>query len=179
MTQRNTEIEVTAPEGGSQKPQRRVLGTTILYAAVGILALMVVFLSFLLYRANNDDRERTKVLDVSRQFLVDLTTYSQSTIQEQRKKVLALATGRFSTEYDQTTREEFEKALRESNAESSGKVISVAVTSLEKDRATVFAIVEVSVTNKDLPAPRVDRNLIELSLVHTSSGWRVDGVTLP
>jgi hypothetical protein len=46
------------------------------------------------------------------------------------------------------------------------------------DRATVLGIVDVTVSNKDLKTPRVDRQVIQISLVRAKSGWKVDGVTV-
>ena len=41
-----------------------------------------------------------------------------------------------------------------------------------------LALVRVTTSNKDLKAPRVDTNLLELALVKTASGWRIDAVTI-
>ena len=46
------------------------------------------------------------------------------------------------------------------------------------DNATLLAVVDVTVTNKDSTAPRVDRQVLQMTLVHASSGWKVDSVTL-
>ncbi len=57
------------------------------------------------------------------------------------------------------------------------RVVRAGVSSVQGDTATALVVVEVTTTNKDLKAPRVEQNLIELSLVRTSGGWRIDAVT--
>jgi hypothetical protein len=69
-------------------------------------------------------------------------------------------------------------ALSTTKASSSGKIVNLAVSSVAGDNATVLVVVDVSQTNKDLSTPRVDRQVVQLTLVHSSSGWKVDGVTL-
>jgi hypothetical protein len=52
------------------------------------------------------------------------------------------------------------------------------VTSVDGDSATVLAVMRVAVTNKDIKTPRVENPVLELSLVQTTSGWKIDSVTL-
>lgn len=163
--------EPEPPSGQRRLPTART-------AVIAVLVVAVVVESILLFRSGSDERARNEVFDISRRFLSTLTTYNTSTIDGQRERILALATGRFRTEYTQLTGPEFVAALRERQADSKGTVSRLAVTSMEGDNAEVMAVVEVSVTNKDLPAPNVERNVIDLSLVRTGSGWRVDAVSI-
>ena len=148
------------------------------WLAIAILIAAILAESVLLLRINNPEDKRNDVLNVSRRFLVLLTTYNASTLAQQRRDVLALATGRFKTEFNDLTGDAFAKALTETKADSRGHIQSVAVVSVSGDNASVLALVDVTVTNKDLKTPRTEHNVIELSLVHTSSGWRIDAVTV-
>jgi Mce-associated membrane protein len=172
--------EQPTPEPAVQQaePSRRFSFPSLRVLVMILLVAAVLIESVLLFRGGSDERARTEAFDTSRRFLVRLTTYNSSTLDAQRREVLALATGRFRTEYTQLTGPDFIAALRDRQADSKGIVSRLAVTSLEGDNAGVLAVVEVSVTNKDLPAPNVERNVIELSLVRTGSGWRVDAVSI-
>jgi Mce-associated membrane protein len=171
--------QATAAEPDQTIGKHRRFSLPPLRVVVMILLVAAVLVeSVLLFRTGSGERARTEAFDTSRRFLVRLTTYNSSTLDAQRREVLELATGRFRTEYTQLTGPDFIAALRDRQADSKGTVSRLAVTSLEGDNASVLAIVEVSVTNKDLPAPNVERNVIELSLVRTGSGWRVDAVSI-
>jgi len=156
--------------------ERRLPSVTTL--VIAILIALVLAEAVLLFRGNADERARTDAFQTASSFLTALTTYNSSTLDQQRNRVLALATGKFQGEYEQLTGSGFLKTLQDRQADSKGTVVRAAVSSVRGDTATVLAVVETTTTNKDLKAPRVDRNLIELSLVHTASGWRVDSVTI-
>jgi Mce-associated membrane protein len=166
--------DVEASPAPAGAPRRRwVLG-----ALVGLLLAAVVAESVLLFRGSAAERARSEVRDLASRFLAALTTYNTETLAAQRERVLAMATGRFRSDYDQLTGQAFLSALRERQADSRGRVLRVAVTAVGEETAQALGLVEVSITNKDLPAPRVERNLIELSLVRTTRGWRVDAVSV-
>jgi Mce-associated membrane protein len=160
-----------AAPGGRRIP----IGIAIL---IVVLVAAVVAESILVFRGNGSEHDRAAVQSVSRSFLVLLTTYNQSSLADQRTKVLALATGRFKDEFEQLTGSAFSSALQQTKADSRGQIVRLAVGSVSGDSATALGVVDVTVTNKDLKTPRVDRNLIELSLVRTTKGWRVDSVTV-
>ena len=153
----------------------RSLHITILFA---ILIAALLAESVLVFRGNSTEREQNDVLDVSRRFVALLTTYNADTIARQRTQVLSLATGKFRQQYDELTGAAFVTTLTERKAESKGAVVRIAVADVEGDTATILAVVRVTTSNKDLKAPRVDTNLLEVSLVETSSGWRIDNVTI-
>jgi len=157
-------------------PRRRV---PLVAVAIALLIAAVLAESFLLFKGDSAERTRTDVLAVARPFLVVLTTYNSSTLDEQRRRVLAASTGKFTRDYDtQLTGSGILATLREREADSRGSIVRSAVTSVEGDSATVLAVMRVAVTNKDIKTPRVENPVLELSLVHTTSGWKIDSVTL-
>jgi Mce-associated membrane protein len=162
-----------APE---PKPRRRVSLTA---AVIAVLVAAVLAESFLLFTGNSAERTRAEVLDVARPFLVVLTTYNSSTLDDQRTRVLATSTGKFARDYDtQLTGSGILATLREREADSRGSILRSAVTSLEGDSAIVLAVMRVAVTNKDVKTPRVENPVLELTLVQTTKGWKIDSVTL-
>jgi Mce-associated membrane protein len=150
------------------------------WIAIGLAILLMGFLalSVFLFRSNAPEHDRNDVLNLSRRFVVSLTTYGESTLPGQRAAVLSMATGNFRSEFDRLTGAAFVNALRETQATSQGKIVNLAVSSVSGDNATVLGVVDVTVSNKDLKTPRVDRQVIQLALVRTSSGWKVDAVTV-
>lgn len=169
-------VETAVATGPATSQPRRASRVWMIVAIVLIVAVLVE--SVLLFRGNRPEHDRTDALTVSRTFLTNLTTYDSSTLDSQRSKVLALATGGFHDKFDQAAAS-LDASLKKSNATSKGSVVSVAIVSINGDRASVLSLVDVTVTNSSLTQPRLDHDVIQLTLVRTSSGWRVDDVIVP
>jgi hypothetical protein len=118
------------------------------------------------------------VLQVSQRFYTLLTTYNADTLARQSEEILKLSTGQFRSEYTTVTGGEFPGRLRETEADSKGRILRIAVTNVEGDDATVLGLVEVTTKNKSTPTPKVVENLIELTLVRTKGGWKVTSVLI-
>lgn len=175
----NTDAETFVPPVEAPPARRRLpLPRSPKTLAIVILIALVLAEAVLLVRSDPGEGARAEVLQTSQRFLVLLTTYNSDTLMSQREEVLRLAAGRFRTEYTTLTGPDFLSALRERQADSKGRVVKIAITSIEGDDAEALALVEVTTKNKDLPTPRVEQNLIELSLVHGGSGWRIDAVSI-
>ncbi|HJT37404.1 MAG TPA: hypothetical protein VJ818_03175 [Actinomycetota bacterium] len=147
--------------------------------ALGVLIIGFLAESVFLFRSNAPERARSDALALSRRFLVTLTKYDTSTLQTWRSAVFSMSTGQFHSDFDRlSSNPAFATALSTADATSEGKIVNLSVSSIGGDSATVLAVVDVTVTNKDLKTPRTDRQVIQLTLVHASSGWKVDSVTV-
>lgn len=173
-----TTDEITLPEYQGTPPRRRALLPRSPAALLIVILIALVLAEAILLVRKDADGGRTEVHQTSQRFLVLLTTYNASTLNDQRDQVLAMAVGKFRDDYSTLTDDAFLKALQDRQADSKGRVLKLAVTSLEGDDAEALALVEVSTKNKDLPNPRVENNVIELSLVRTGNGWRIDAVSI-
>src|SRR5919108_2448613 len=145
---------------------------------VAILVALALAEGVLLLRGDPDEEARTEVFQTARTFLVQLTTYNSETLVARRDAVLKLSTGQFRREYEQLTGADFLNTLKERQADSKGRVVHLGITSVAGDDASAFALVEITTKNKDLPQPRIEERLIELSLVRAKSGWRIANVTI-
>jgi Mce-associated membrane protein len=170
--------ETTLPEYQAPPSEsRRLLRFSPQVLWIVIFVAILIATNVLQARLNSDDG-RTEVFQTAQRFLVLLTTYNGDTLNRQREQVLAMSVGKFRDDYSTLTDSAFLKALQDRQADSKGRVVKLAVTSLDGDEAEAFALVEVTTKNKDLPTPRVEENAIELSLVRASGGWRIDAVTI-
>ena len=175
----NTDAETFIPPVEAPPSRRRFpLPRSPQTLAIIILIALVLAEAVLLVRGDPNEDARTEVLQTSQRFAVLLTTYNADTLATQRAEILRLAAGRFRTEYTTLTGADFLAALKERQADSKGRVVKIAITSLEGDDAEALALVEVTTKNKDLPTPRVEQNLIELSLVRSGGGWRIAAVSI-
>lgn len=172
--------DVAAPTPELLKEHKERRPTNALIAvALGVLIVGFLAESVFLFRTNSPEHDRTDVLSVSRRFVTALTTYDANTLPSQRTTVLSMSSGQFRSDFDRlTSNPAFATALRTANATSAGKIVNLAVASVSGDNATILGVVDVTVTNKDLKSPRIDRQVIQMTLVHTSKGWTVDSVTV-
>jgi Mce-associated membrane protein len=172
------DVPAPVPELLKEHTERKPASAWIAIA-LGVLIIGFLAESVFLFRSHAPERDRTDVLGISRRFVVALTTYDSSTLPGQRTTVLSMSSGQFRSDFDKlTSNPAFASALSTARATSSGKIVNLAVASATDGNATVLGVVDVTVTNKDLKVPRVDRQVIQMTLVHTSSGWKVDSVTV-
>ena len=68
--------------------------------------------------------------------------------------------------------------LRKANAKSTGRVRSVFVESLAGGTASVFSLVSESVTNSTNTSPRSEVVRIDVQMIDTKNGWKVNRVDI-
>jgi hypothetical protein len=115
---------------------------------------------------------------VAERFARSLVTFDYRTLDADIKRIQSDATGNFRNELASVLgggAGVFKDALTGAQAHSSGKVRSVVVTSVGADTATAVVVADQAISNKETPTQTVTRRL-HLTLVRTSSGWKVDSV---
>ena len=90
--------------------------------------------------------------------------------------IKSFAVGDFAEEAEAFFGQEAVDAIKEAEAESQGEIESVYVQELDGDTASVFAVVNETVTNADLAEPRTDLLRMNINLVRSESGWKVTNV---
>ncbi|CAG7590319.1 hypothetical protein SIM91_36785 [Rhodococcus opacus] len=63
-------------------------------------------------------------------------------------------------------------------ATSSAQIVQAGLASGDQDAAEVLVFLDQTVTDSNSPDPRVDRNRMQLALVHEGSGWKLANVQL-
>lgn len=172
--------EGVADEAGDHRGTvtRRVL---VLWTIAGVLAVVAGVLGVLLLRQPPGEIERRdEVVAVSERFVLALTSYDHTALDEQRDAVLGLATGSFADDYAETFgAEELRTALVETESVAQGEVaVGPLLATLEDTRARTFTVVEQTVSSSEVEGPQTRRLRVELTLVDTPDGWRVDAVAV-
>jgi Mce-associated membrane protein len=121
---------------------------------------------------------KDQVEATTRSFLVALTNFSGPTIERDVAEIRSYAIGQFAEEVQETFSPDRIAAIRDNQATSEGQVRSVFVERLDKATAAVFGVVDETVTNTAQPAPRMDVLRIEVSLIETAQGWKVERVEI-
>ena len=68
--------------------------------------------------------------------------------------------------------------IKNSKVVSKSEVRSLFVEDVTDESASVFGVVDESVTNSGSPAPRTDVLRVELVMIDTTRGWRINQVNI-
>lgn len=122
--------------------------------------------------------ETSAMLEVARDFSAALTNFDGAEIDRDVTGMADLATGEFRDQLDTFFSSEIRAQLKEAQASSRGEVRDAYVQRSEDDRGTVFVVVDQTIANNRSPQPQADTVRMELGLVETESGWRVNRVAV-
>jgi Mce-associated membrane protein len=107
-----------------------------------------------------------------------LTSIDSAKVDENFDAVLDGATGEFKDMYSQSSGE-LRQLLIDNKATAHGVVVESAVQSATKDKVVVLLFVDQSVTNTNVPDPRMDRSRIKMTMEYVDDRWRASKVELP
>lgn len=144
---------------------------------VALIALGAAVTFFALWqKERGDDREVADMRSQATRFVEALTNFSADTIEADAQRIKSFAVGDFADEADAFFGERAIEALKEAEATSEGDVQSVFVQSLEGDTGSVFAVVNETVSNSQRTQAQTDIIRLEIGMIKTSSGWKVNRV---
>ena len=173
------DVEVLAPSPAPaprRTVRRRVLGV-VPWALAVVLAGSTLVFALAWHGVQQRERSRTEVASVATQFLQALTNFGGPTIDRDVADIRSYAIGDFASQVSQFFDSSTVAALRAANAVSTGHVQSVFVESLSGDTAEVFGVVDETLSNAKTSA-HLELLRIDVEMVRTSSGWKVDRVDL-
>ncbi|MFN2544073.1 MAG: hypothetical protein ABR600_05810 [Actinomycetota bacterium] len=127
---------------------------------------------------HRDDARADTVEATAREFLHALTNFSASTIDDDVEQIRGFAVGDFAQQVDQTFSAERIQQIEQAKVVSTGTVRSVFVESLNGDTASAFGVVDESVANNVSAQRRTDVLRVEVRLIETTSGWKVEQVNI-
>ncbi|MFV8053958.1 tetratricopeptide repeat protein [Mycobacterium sp. 48b] len=107
-----------------------------------------------------------------------LTSIDTAKVDENFTQVLDGATGEFKDMYSKSSTE-LRQLLIDNKASAHGVVLESAVQSATKDKVVVLLFVDQSVSNTQVPDPRIDRSRIKMTMEYVDGRWRASKVELP
>ncbi|MBE9373786.1 hypothetical protein IQ251_04910 [Saccharopolyspora sp. HNM0983] len=152
----------------------RVLITT---AVIATLLLSTGYLAGQQYAAQQREATRAAALDSARRYAADLSTYDYRQLEQNFTAISENAHGSFADQYEQVG-SSLTQLIKENEAVSEGSVHSAGLVESDENKAVVALFVDQKITNKSNPEPRVDRNRMQMTLVHQDDRWLIDGVEL-
>jgi Mce-associated membrane protein len=156
--------------------------TVILGVLVILLALMVFapgILPFKVGAARTATKADTEadIERVSSRFARNLLTFDYRTLDEDLRRIAQDATGNFEREFEGVSA--VSGNVIEAKAVSKGEVQGVSVSSQTGDSAVALVFLRRSIDNEEQDEPRTQFQFLELTLVNTAEGWKVDDVQDP
>ncbi len=166
-----------APAAGPETTSWRLANIVLI-----VVALALVATSTLLFvqgagaspgdsRAETLSRQYRAVTKSARAETLAFLTVDYKNMDPLIKKVLAGATGTFKEQYDRT-KVTLKASAQQSQARSTGKVLSVGISDIDDTNAVVFVAADSKVTNKATkgkPQPRYYR--LKLTMVRKDGRW--------
>ena len=151
----------------------------VVVVAVLVVAALIAASMAAVYKGRLDaERRRDRnIRNVSAAMVTALMTYDFSRLDESRNRVLALATGRFKTEYDQGSAP-LREVLTQTQSRSTGTVKEVFVGDTSSDSAHSIVVADQVLTGVGGTRAMTGQQL-SLTLVRTHGGaWKVDGLSV-
>ena len=144
------------------------------------VAIGLAILFFILWRgeAGEEGKER-EVAAAATDFLTALTNFSGQTIDQDVAEIESFAVGDFAEQVRTFFNPQAKRALARARARSVGRVQRLYVQSVSGESASVFGVVSETITNAATgPAPRREVLRIEIDMIETSGGWKVNRVNI-
>jgi hypothetical protein len=151
---------------------------TLPWALFAIALAAVVLFAVLWQGAQASERRRAEVASTASSFLLALTNFSGATIQTDVAEIRRYAVGDFAHQVETFFDPQAVAALQQAQARSVGRIRSVFVESLSGGSATVFGVVDEAVSNAAQPAARTELIRIDIEMIETTQGWKVNRVDI-
>ena len=113
---------------------------------------------------------------IARRFAENFVSLSYETIDEDLRSMTADATSNFATKLRDTVHR-IEKAFTDRKASSEGTALDAAVLSHSGDSAIVQVLLRRTKTNVGTKGPETGNQIVNVTLVKTDEGWKVDDLS--
>ncbi|NNH68538.1 DUF3329 domain-containing protein [Nocardia uniformis] len=175
-----------APASAKPKfsPSPRLRGLARRLAPVLAVALIVGFAGAAGYLGWQDhkrdavDAASAAALAAANSYAVTLTSVDTANLDANFQAVLNGSTGEFRDAYTQSSTQ-LRQLLIDHKASGSGVVLQSAVQSATTDEVVVLLFVDQTVTNSELPDPRIDRSRIVMTMREVDGQWKASKVDIP
>ncbi|OBG86891.1 Mce protein [Mycobacterium sp. E136] len=171
----------TGGDDDESSPARRWRRRALLGAVVvAFLALLGAtgLLGWQLWQERQVDDAGEQARQAAVNYAQTLTSIDSAKVDENFDAVLDGATGEFKDMYSQSSNQ-LRQLLIDNKATAHGVVLESAVQSATKDTAVVLLFVDQSVSNTNVPDPRIDRSRIKMTMEYVDGRWRASKVELP
>ena len=178
------ESEATDADGDADEREsrprywrRRLLVAAVALVFIAALAVSGV-LGWMLWQEREVNRAEQHAQEAAVAYAQILTSIDSNKVDENFNQVLDGATGEFKDMYSQSS-VQLRQLLIDNKASAHGVVVESAIQSASKDKVVVLLFVDQSVSNTNVPDPRIDRSRIKMTMEFVDGRWRASQVALP
>ncbi len=172
------ETSDTAAEAPAAGRWRRPALIGVVAAVFVAVAATAGYLGWQLQQERAIDAAGQQARQAATDYAQVLTSIDSDKVDENFDAVLDGATGGFKDMYSQSSAE-LRQLLIDNKATARGVVQESAVQSASKDEVVVLLFVDQSITNTNVPDPRLDRSRIKMTMQYVDGRWRASKVELP
>jgi Mce-associated membrane protein len=161
-------------------PPRRTHRLLVAVLSIALVAALAGagYLGWRQWQTHQVTAASTQAQQAAEAYAAILTSIDSTKVDENFQQVLDGATGEFKDMYSQSSAQ-LRQLLIDNKATAHGVVIASAVQSATKDKVVVLLFVDQSVSNTQVPDPRIDRSRIKMTMEHVDGRWRASKVELP
>ncbi|MGH2828007.1 MAG: hypothetical protein ACRDKF_13670 [Actinomycetota bacterium] len=154
----------------------RTLKRLLPWILFGLAAVAAVTFGMLWQQEWSKANEQDELRAQATEFINDLTSISAETAEADAEEIKAWAVGDFAEEAEVFYGDKAIDAVKESDASTEGAIESLYVQSLEDGEASVFAVVDYTVTNAGTAEPKTDTIRMDIEMIESEAGWKVNSV---
>jgi hypothetical protein len=177
-----TEPYVVVTEGAGRRRRTSTGAPRWLVRVLAVIAGLGVAFAILFgiwwngMRVQADNRAAAQ--RTAQNFLVALTNFDSRTVNADFKRITSYATGDFAKQAQQFFGPQIRQQLEATQAQSRGEISSIYVQSASSNTASVYAVIDQTIVNRNFNAPQADELRIVLTMNKINAGWRVGEVTV-
>jgi hypothetical protein len=179
----------SATSDSPARPPRLPAGTRVTTAPAWLVPVLLVVTAVSLVlavgfaiawadRGTSQRNTQDTVKRVASDFLLALTNFSPTSIDSDFRTISTYATGDFVKQSNQFFGSSIRQKLEQVQAQSQGQLRYVYIQSLSGHTASVYAEVDQTYASRAITTPRSDVLQVVLSMLDTSSGWKISAVTV-
>ena len=169
--------DITEHTDPAPRRPRRLLLASLAVALIAALA-GAGFLGWKLWQQDQVARAGEQARQTAVSYAQVLTSIDTNKVDDNFAQVLDGATGEFKDMYSQSSMQ-LRQLLIDNKASAHGVVLESAVQSATRNKAVVLLFVDQSVSNTNVPDPRIDRSRIKMTMDYVDGRWRASKVELP
>ena len=159
------------------RPWRQYLRRSALPLLLAASLLVSGFLGWKQWQAHQLNEAGEQARQAAIAYAGVLTSIDSNNVDQNFRQVLDGATGEFKDMYTQSS-VQLRQLLIDNKATAHGVVVDSAIASESMGKVVVLLFIDQTVTNAQMPDPRVDRSRIKMTMEKIAGRWRAAKVQL-
>ena len=169
------EDERRAADTAAGRPPQRVgfvISTVVLGAVAAVLVALLLILFFSWQHQRDVNSARDDAVAAAKSFALDFGAYDYQHLDTEFQEVAQKMTPDFAKSYLDTS-DRLKATFVQYKTQVTARIQDWGVTSASTSKATVIVFLDQTVRTSQSSTPRIDRNRLEIQLVHSGGKWLV------